>query len=278
MAERYAAAGRDLSTSWLVHGVRLLQARGHLRGHPLPLPAGPDRRRRVRPHRRGRSQLLDEPGLLAPSPEGFPTSQEQAWTSHSTARTEELRDQLLAFMDEHVYPAEPAHEQAAANTGGRPLGHPRGDRGAEGGGARRQGLWNLFLPDAEFGGGPDQPRVRAAGRDHRPLPGSRPRPELRGAGHRQHGGAAQFGTDEQKERGCEPLLDGEIRSAFCDDRAGRRLVRRHQHRHPDRAGRRRVRHQRPQVVVSGAMNPNCKIFIVMGKTDPDAPSGTASSR
>src|SRR5882724_330323 len=66
------------------------------------------------------------------------------------ARTEELRARMLAFLDEHVLPAEPVfHAQHAS---GHPWGRPAvlQDLKDE---ARRQGLWNLFLPDERFGAG-----------------------------------------------------------------------------------------------------------------------------
>lgn len=67
------------------------------------------------------------------------------------ARTEELRDRLLAFMDEHVYPAEPvADEQRAALASPWDTPQVVEDLKAE---ARKQGLWNLFLPDDEYGAG-----------------------------------------------------------------------------------------------------------------------------
>ncbi len=96
------------------------------------------------------------------------------------ARTEELRAQLLDFMDAHVYPAEPVFEEQAAaleNQWDRP---PVIDvLKAE---ARRRGLWNLFLPDQRFGRGTHQPPVRTARRDHRVEPDDRARGhQLRGA-------------------------------------------------------------------------------------------------
>jgi acyl-CoA dehydrogenase len=82
---------------------------------------------------------------------------------------------------------------------------------------------------------------------------------------------ADFGTDEQKERWLKPLLAGEIRSAFAmtepqvassdATNIGTRI---------ERDGDDYVINGQ-KFYISGAMNPNCKIFIVMGKTDPNAP-------
>ena len=87
---------------------------------------------------------------------------------------------------------------------------------------------------------------------------------------------ARYGTEEHKERWLEPLLDGKIRSAFAMTEPRGRLVRRDQHRVPHRARRRRLRHQRPQVVDLRRGDPRCKVFIFMGKTDPDAPRQRSS--
>jgi len=69
-------------------------------------------------------------------------------------RSTDLQDQVRVFLDEHVYPAEPAyHEQAAANTAaGDPFRTPEVLGGLKDV-ARKQGLWNLFLPDERFGAG-----------------------------------------------------------------------------------------------------------------------------
>lgn len=88
------------------------------------------------------------------------------------AHTEELRAKLLAFMDEYVYPAEPVAEEQRAQLAS-PWDTPAvvGELKAE---ARRQGLWNLFLPDSEYGAGltnlqyAPSPKSPAAPRTWRP--------------------------------------------------------------------------------------------------------------
>ena len=137
--------------------------------------------------------------------------------------------------------------------------------------ARSRGLWNLFLPDAEHGAGPDEPRVRAARRDHGPHVHRLRGVQLQRARHRQHGGArAVRDADEQKDQWLQPLLDGEIRSAFAMTE-------------PDVASSdatnigMRIERDGDDYVLNGrkwwttnALHPNCRILIVMGKTDPEA--------
>ncbi|MEU6876648.1 acyl-CoA dehydrogenase family protein [Streptomyces sp. NPDC046712] len=184
------------------------------------------------------------------------------------ARTEELRAKLLAFMDEHVYPAEQtAHEQRALLAS--PWDTPQivEDLKAE---ARRQGLWNLFLPDAEHGAGLTNlqyaPLAEITGRSPELAPTALncAAPDT---GNMEV--LAQFGDEAQKKQWLEPLLAGEIRSAFAMTE-------------PEVASsdatniETRITREGDEYVlngrkwyISGAMNPNCKIFIVMGKTDPE---------
>ncbi|MEW1719017.1 acyl-CoA dehydrogenase family protein [Streptomyces sp. NPDC093109] len=184
------------------------------------------------------------------------------------ARTEELRDRLLAFMDEHVYPAEPvAHEQrqALADPWGTPAIVP--ELKAE---ARSRGLWNLFLPDAEYGAGLTNlqyaPLAEITGRSPHLAPTALncAAPDT---GNMEV--LAQFGSAAQRKQWLEPLLAGEIRSAFAmtepevassDATNIRTLIR--------RDGGDYVINGR-KWYISGAMNPECAVFIVMGKTDPD---------
>ena len=196
-------------------------------------------------------------------------------------RTQDLQAQLLRFMDEHIYPNEQRFEdevEANAEAGKRwtPLQvieelKPK---------ARAQGLWNLFLPPTA---GARARRTAARGLsnlDYAPLceimgrvPWSPRGLQLLGARHRQHGDArALRHRRRRRSTGCEPLLDGEIRSRLPDDRAGGGLVGRHQHpvQHP-RATATTTSSTAASGGPRGAGDPRCKIFIVMGKTDPDAP-------
>ncbi|MBP2336353.1 acyl-CoA dehydrogenase [Saccharothrix coeruleofusca] len=185
------------------------------------------------------------------------------------ARTEELRQRLLAFMDEFVYPAEAvAHEQLATATD--PWARPPVLEELKAR-ARRQGLWNLFLPDAEHGAGLTNlqyaPLAEITGRSPHLAP------EALNCAAPDTGNMevlAMFGTQRQKQQWLQPLLAGEIRSAFCMTE-------------PDVASSdatniaTRIERDGDHYVIngrkwwsSGAMAPHCEILIVMGKTDPQA--------
>src|SRR5690348_2227764 len=184
------------------------------------------------------------------------------------ARTEELRAKLLAFMDEYVYPAEAvAHEQRAGLDSPWRNVPVVEELKAE---ARRQGLWNLFLPDSEYGAGLTNlqyaPLAEIMGRSPQIAP------TVTNCAAPDTGNMevlAQFGDEAQKKQWLQPLLAGEIRSAFAMTE-------------PEVASSdatnitTRIERDGDEYVItgrkwyiSGAMNPDCKIFIVMGKTNPD---------
>src|SRR3712207_3684161 len=129
-------------------------------------------------------------------------------------RAAALRDDLLAFMDAHVYPAEPVYERQIEE-GGDPHKLPPvvEELKAE---ARRRGLWNLFLPDERWGAG-------LTNLDYAHLAevmGRSPHlaPEATNCGAPDTGNMevlSMFGTPEQQERWLVPLLEGEIRSCFA---------------------------------------------------------------
>jgi acyl-CoA dehydrogenase len=187
------------------------------------------------------------------------------------ARTEELRASLLDFMDSHVYPAEPVfHEQLGqlADWWAWDSVPILAELRAE---ARRRGLWNLFLPGRHGAGLTNlqyAPLAEITGRSAHLAPAALncAAPDT---GNMEV--LAQFGTDAQQKDWLEPLLDGEIRSSFAMTE-------------PDVASSdatniaTRIERNRDGYVVNGrkwwitgAMNPNAQIFIVMGKTDPSRP-------
>ncbi|GAA5055933.1 acyl-CoA dehydrogenase [Thermocatellispora tengchongensis] len=182
--------------------------------------------------------------------------------------TEDLRKRLNAFMDECVYPAEEAFAAQAEESGWSvpPLLDDLKDE------ARKRGLWNLFLP-GEHGAGLTNlqyaPLAEIMGRSPHIAPAATncAAPDT---GNMEV--LAMFGTEWQRREWLEPLLNGEIRSAFAMTE-------------PDVASSDAtniataiVRDGDEYVIngrkwfASGAMNPNCKIFIVMGQTDPGAPA------
>jgi acyl-CoA dehydrogenase len=154
-------------------------------------------------------------------------------------RTQDLRERLLAFMDERVYPAEPTYQEQVEAAEAQPISGGRiwervpvtAELKAE---ARRRGLWNLFLT------GKSAEAVRkweaATGRAESLLPDPpltnlqyAPLAEITGwsgalapealncaapdTGNMEV--LAEFGSPEQQERWLRPLLEGTIRSAFC---------------------------------------------------------------
>jgi acyl-CoA dehydrogenase len=182
-------------------------------------------------------------------------------------RTTELRDRLLAFMDEFVYPAEaelPA-DDVPVDWARLPIVRRLQKE------ARARGLWNLFLP-GEYGAG-------LTNLQYAPLAeilGRSPRlgPESVNCAAPDTGNMevlALFGTDEQKRRWLEPLLAGDIRSSFAMTEPGVASS------DATNIDTRAVRDGNDYVLngskwwITGALNPTAEIFIVMARTDPDAP-------
>ena len=174
----------------------------------------------------------------------------------------------MRFQREHTEPAEVDYFAHVGHPGQRWTIPPVIERlKAQ---ARAQGLWNLFLPDATHGAGLSNldyaPLAEVMGRS--PLA-----PEVHNCNAPDTGNMevlAQYGSAEQKERWLKPLLAGEIRSAFAMTE-------------PDVASSdatnistRIVRAGGDYLVdgrkwwTTGAMDPRCAVFIVMGVTNPDA--------
>jgi len=182
----------------------------------------------------------------------------------------ELKERLLDFMDQHVYPAEPVYEEQMASSGDPHFHPPVMEELKEE--ARRRGLWNLFLPHAtEWGGG-------LSNLDYAPLAeitGRSPHlaPEALNCNAPDTGNMeilAMFGTDEQKTRWLRPLLEGEIRSAFAMTEP---LVASSDATNIEC----RIDSDGDDYVINGrkwwtsnAGRHNCEVMILMGKTDFDA--------
>jgi acyl-CoA dehydrogenase len=185
-------------------------------------------------------------------------------------RAEELRTQLEAFMDDCVYPNEAVYDEQIVASGDSHAHAPiLDDLKVE---ARKRGLWNLFLPHAtEWTDGLSNldyaPLAEITGRSHLA-------PEALNCAAPDTGNMeilTMFGTDEQKERWLRPLLEGEIRSCFAmtepavasSDATNISL-------RIERDGDDYVLNGR-KWWISGAARERCKVAIVMGKTDPEAP-------
>ncbi|HLJ02130.1 MAG TPA: acyl-CoA dehydrogenase family protein [Solirubrobacteraceae bacterium] len=184
--------------------------------------------------------------------------------------TTELRERLLAFMDEFVYPSEELfREQVRAAED--PWATPPVIEELKDA-ARARGLWNLFLPAThEHGAGLTNVQYAPLAE----ITGRNPwiAPEALNCSAPDTGNMellSLFGTEQQKRDWLEPLLEGEIRSAFSMTE-------------PEVASSdatnisTRIERDGDGYVIngrkwwtSGAMSPRCKLLIVMGVTDPDA--------
>lgn len=188
----------------------------------------------------------------------------------SDQRTEGLRTSLLDFMDTHVYPNEVRFHEQANRLPDRwawdsvpVLAELRAE-------AKRRGLWNLFLP-GEHGAGLTNlqyaPLAEITGRSMHLAPAAL-NCSAPDTGNMEL--LSMFGTDAQRKKWLDPLMEGEIRSGFAMTE-------------PDVASSdatnisTRIERDGDSYVlngrkwwITGAMNPNCQILIVMGKTDPSA--------
>jgi acyl-CoA dehydrogenase len=188
-----------------------------------------------------------------------------------TDRAKDYLERVTVFMDERIYPAEPVYE-AQMHESGDPNFHPPiiEELKAE---ARARGLWNLFHPYPEWG-----PGLRNA--EYAPLAelmGRSPHlaPEAMNCNAPDTGNMevlTLFGTEEHKERWLRPLLDGTIRSAFAmTEPAVASSDATNIETRIERDGDEYVINGR-KWWTSGALHRNCKLLIVMGKTDPDGPA------
>src|SRR6267142_53396 len=183
-------------------------------------------------------------------------------------KTKDLQQRLTAFMEEHIYPNEQRFYDEIERKRWSPTRiieelKPK---------ARAAGLWNLFLPNDERGAGLSNleyaPLCEIMGR-------SAIAPEVFNCSAPDTGNMetlVRYATPEQQERWLKPLLAGEIRSSFAmtepavassDATNIEASIR--------REGNSTYVVNARKWWTSGAMDPRCKIFILMGKTDPDAP-------
>ncbi|MBL8176532.1 MAG: acyl-CoA dehydrogenase family protein [Bryobacterales bacterium] len=181
-------------------------------------------------------------------------------------KVQQLRQQLLAFMDEYIYPNEQRFLEEVEKTGWGVIPLIEELKPV----ARKQGLWNLFLPESEYGAGLTNleyaPLCEIMGRVSFAA-------EVFNCSAPDTGNMevlVRYGTAEQKQQWLTPLLNGEMRSVYCMTE-------------PQVAScdatniEAAIRRDGDDYVIdgrkwwsSGAGDPRCKISIFMGKTDPSA--------
>ena len=181
-----------------------------------------------------------------------------------------IQEQVRAFMDDHVYPNEQEYHEQREQVG--PNGYPPIMDKVKAA-ARERGLWNLFLPHLA----PDAPGTKLSNVDYAPI--SEQLGKVGFASEALNCSAPDtgnmeilnlYGSERIKQDWLAPLLEGEIRSTFCMTE-------------PDNACSDatnvslRIERRGDSYVLngkkwfsSGALAERCKVFIVMGKTDPNA--------
>ncbi len=184
-------------------------------------------------------------------------------------RTKDYLARLTAFMDEHVYPNEHLYHQQIDEAATRWLVPPIMEQLKEK--ARAAGLWNLFMPNTHYG-------VGLTNVEYAPLCEIMGRIQWAGevfncsapdTGNMET--IERYGTEAHKKEWLEPLLAGEIRSAFCmTEPAVASSDATNIQSSIVRDGDEYVINGR-KWWSSGAGDPRCKILIFMGKTDPNAP-------
>ncbi len=185
-------------------------------------------------------------------------------------KVKELQARLLEFMDQHVYPAEKhffAEIEANRKKGDAWVPTTIVEELKEK--ARAAGLWNLWLPESEYGAGLTNteyaPLCEIMGRSHIA-------PETFNCSAPDTGNMevlVRYGSDEQKQQWLLPLLEGKIRSGFAMTEPAVASS--------DATNiEARITREGDEYVIngrkwwtSGAGDPRCKILIFMGKTDPD---------
>jgi acyl-CoA dehydrogenase len=192
-------------------------------------------------------------------------NRENAVDFEYSAKTKELQARLVAFMDAHIYPNEKRfRDEVASGDRWQPVALIDTLKKE----ARAQGLWNLFLPDSEFGAGLSNteyaPLCETMGR----VPWA---PEVFNCSAPDTGNMetlVRYGTPAQKQRWLEPLLAGSIRSCFAmTEPAVASSDASNIESSIARAGDDYVVNGR-KWWSSGAVDSRCKLFIFMGQTDP----------
>ena len=182
-------------------------------------------------------------------------------------KVKDLQDKLTNFMNEHVYKNEAVYKEEVEKGSRWCVPKIMEDMKSK---AKEQGLWNLFLPESDLGAGLTNteyaPLCEIMGRS--PIGAEVFNCSAPDTGNMEV--LVRYGTKEQQNQWLNPLLNGEIRSAFAMTE-------------PDVASsdasniQARIDRKGDEYVInarkwwtSGAMDPRCKIMIFMGKTDPNA--------
>ncbi len=193
-------------------------------------------------------------------------------------KTQDLRDRVQAFMDEHVYPAEGRYAaDVQANTAAGKRWTPVQVIEELKPKARAAGLWNLFLPESELGAGLKNQEYAPLAEIMGAVPWAS---EVFNCSAPDTGNMevlVRYGTEEHKQRWLQPLLRGEIRSAFAmTEPAVASSDATNIEARIERDGDSYVINGR-KWWTSGAGDPRCAIYIFMGKTDPTAPKHSQQS-
>lgn len=185
-----------------------------------------------------------------------------------SSKVEALKSRLESFMAEHIYPNEPRYYCEVEQVG--PCAVPSVVEELKPR-AKAAGLWNLFLPDSTRGAGLTNleyaPLCEVMGRSHLA-------PEVFNCSAPDTGNMevlARYGTSDQQRRWLDPLLEGEIRSAFAMTEPA---VASSDATNIEASIRRDGDHyvvNGHKWFATGATDPRCKIVIFMGKSDPDNP-------
>ncbi|HLJ63276.1 MAG TPA: acyl-CoA dehydrogenase family protein, partial [Stellaceae bacterium] len=179
-----------------------------------------------------------------------------------------LQARLQRFMEEHVYPNSHKIDDVAPGQRWQPRPIVEELKAK----AKKDGLWNLFLPESSYGAG-------LTNLEYAPLCEVMGRvgwaPEIFNCSAPDTGNMevlARYGTAEHKKRWLEPLLEGKIRSAFAmTEPAVASSDATNIQSNIKRDGDHYVINGR-KWWTSGAPDPRCKILVFMGKTDPDNPN------
>ncbi|WP_185268666.1 acyl-CoA dehydrogenase [Halopseudomonas xiamenensis] len=183
-------------------------------------------------------------------------------------KVKQLREQVDAFMQEHVFPAEAIfHQQVNEGDRWQPTAIVEELKVK----ARAAGLWNLFLPESELGAGLTNleyaPLAELMGRSG--LASEAFNCSAPDTGNMET--IVRYGSEEHKEKWLKPLLAGEIRSCFGMTEPGvASSDATNMQANARREGDEWVINGR-KWWTSGACDPRCKIMIFMGLTNPDAP-------